>query len=131
MQKIFDTIVRLEILDFGEQIDIFKEAFKKCAAKEDINVLNFIFTKNEVRMKDISMNVLFLLGMYFQRELDNNKDDRYVVAMWPESQEFMGRPDCYFINDDNGLEDFGSSAYFVPENIYNLVINNNEPNDNG
>lgn len=49
---------------------------------------------------------------------------RYVLVEWPESQEFIGRPDCYFCqcNDENS---FGAldQAMFVPENIYNSYIN--------
>jgi hypothetical protein len=44
--------------------------------------------------------------------------EKYVVVCWPESQMLMEHPDfktrCYLINDEQGLEDFGSSAYFVP-----------------
>lgn len=41
----------------------------------------------------------------------------FVVVQWPESQELMDKPgfeeNCFLINDDNGLNKFGSSAYFV------------------
>ena len=32
--------------------------------------------------------------------------NRYVLVGWPESQAFIGRPDCYFCqcNDENGKE---------------------------
>ena len=58
-------------------------------------------------------------------DLENMLNNAYMVVEWPESQDFIGRNDCYLINDDNGVKDFGSSAYFVPINIYNLVINQN------
>lgn len=45
--------------------------------------------------------------------------NRYVLVEWPESQEFIGRPDCYFCqcNDENS---FGTldQAMFVPEDLY-------------
>lgn len=46
-------------------------------------------------------------------------EDKYIVVTWPEIQDIM---DCegfeensYLINDYKGLDDFGSSAYFVKE----------------
>lgn len=41
----------------------------------------------------------------------------YVVVQWPEIQEIMTiegfEEHFYLINDTKGMEDFGSSAYFV------------------
>ena len=41
----------------------------------------------------------------------------YTVVTWPEIQMLMEvegfRDNSYLINDEKGLEDFGSSAYFV------------------
>ena len=41
----------------------------------------------------------------------------YIIITWPESQELMDLPgfreNSYLINDDKGITDFGSSAYFV------------------
>lgn len=43
--------------------------------------------------------------------------DLYTVVTWPDSQELMDKEGfnahCYLINDDKGMEEFGSSAYFV------------------
>ena len=48
--------------------------------------------------------------------------DKYIVITWPEIQEFMEiegfRENSYLINDEKGLEDFGSSAYFVNYDWY-------------
>ena len=48
---------------------------------------------------------------------------RYVVITWPESQDLMDRDgfeeNCHLINDDKGLDEYGSSAYFVDENWLN------------
>lgn len=45
--------------------------------------------------------------------------DKYILVEWPESQEFMGRSDCYFCqcNDENS---FGAldQVLFVPEKEY-------------
>lgn len=42
---------------------------------------------------------------------------KYEVVTWPDVQELMGlhgfEENSYLINDDKGVEDFGSSAYFV------------------
>lgn len=44
-------------------------------------------------------------------------NDLYIVIQWPEVQAYMNifgfRENSYLINDDKGMEDFGSSAYFV------------------
>lgn len=43
----------------------------------------------------------------------------YTVITWPDIQELMDIPgfrdNSYLINDEKGIEDFGSSAYFVDE----------------
>jgi hypothetical protein len=43
--------------------------------------------------------------------------DLYKVIQWPDIQELMDKPgfedNSYLINDDKGLDDFGSSAYFI------------------
>lgn len=43
--------------------------------------------------------------------------EKYVVVAWPEIQMIMEKDgfedNSYLINDDKGLDDFGSSAYFV------------------
>lgn len=43
---------------------------------------------------------------------------KYVLVTWPESQMLMEHDwfnECILMNDENHLEDVGSSAYFVPE----------------
>ena len=44
---------------------------------------------------------------------------KYVVVTWPESQHLFNldgfEENSYLINDENGIDDFGSSAYFVDE----------------
>ena len=51
--------------------------------------------------------------------------EKYVAVSWPESQELMDKEGfeshSYLINDDRGLEDFGSQAYFVDELWYDRV----------
>lgn len=43
--------------------------------------------------------------------------DTFVVVCWPESQTLMDidgfDKNAYLVNDDKGLLEFGSSAYFV------------------
>ena len=50
-------------------------------------------------------------------------NERYIVVMWPEVQSLQDldgfNDHAYLINDDKGLDDFGSSAYFVEEEWYN------------
>jgi hypothetical protein len=44
-------------------------------------------------------------------------NDKYEIIVWPEIQELMEldgfEDNSYLINDEKGLEEFGSSAYFV------------------
>ena len=59
--------------------------------------------------------------------------EKYVVVRWPESQELMDEKGfeshSYPINDDQGLEDFGSQAYFVDELWYDRVNRLNRLNN--
>jgi hypothetical protein len=45
------------------------------------------------------------------------KQDTYEVVCWPEIQFLFGEEgfeqNAYLINDEKGIDDFGSSAYFV------------------
>lgn len=56
----------------------------------------------------------------YPREKTRSEDTMrggYVVVQWPDVQLLMDKPgfheNAYLVNDDKGLEDFGSSAYFV------------------
>jgi hypothetical protein len=46
-----------------------------------------------------------------------NSEDLYVPVMWPEIQYLMElegfQDNSYLINDDRGMDDFGSSAYMI------------------
>lgn len=46
----------------------------------------------------------------------------YRVVEWPESQKFIGNEECMLINDDEGLELFGSSAYWVPVKLLSKEV---------
>ena len=51
--------------------------------------------------------------------------NEYVIVEWPDSQIIMEQEwydECYLINDDKGLNDFGSSAYFVPKKRFMELI---------
>ena len=53
---------------------------------------------------------------------------KYVVVTWPESQDLMDKEgffeNSYLVNDERGIEDFGSSAYFVDEDWLDEVEDN-------
>jgi len=53
-----------------------------------------------------------------------NKDELYIVVMWPESQNFIGHENCHLINDNEGYKLFGSSAYFVRIDEYEKTMGN-------
>lgn len=44
--------------------------------------------------------------------------EKFILISWPESQILMEQEwfdECILMNDENHLENIGSSAYFVPE----------------
>ena len=49
---------------------------------------------------------------------------KYVLVQWPESQELMEHPrfsECLLVQDIEGHEEVGSSAYMCPEDLYEEV----------
>ena len=50
---------------------------------------------------------------------------KYVVITWPWVQDLFEvegfYEHSYLVNDDQGIEDFGSSAYFVEEEWLNAL----------
>lgn len=45
---------------------------------------------------------------------------KHTIVTWPESQALMDHPrfeECQLINDETGIELYGGSAYFVPNDI--------------
>ena len=52
-------------------------------------------------------------------------DTKYIVVGWPEIQYLMEQDgfneNTYLVNDERGIEDFSSSAYFVNQDWYNEV----------
>lgn len=55
------------------------------------------------------------------------KDNDYTIVTWPESQELMTlegfKENCFLINDDEGIQKFGSSAYFCNKMWLNSLTN--------
>lgn len=50
-------------------------------------------------------------------------ETKYLLVLWPESQSFIAIDGCYQINpsiNDKNLD----GAMFVPEDIYNKIMNN-------
>lgn len=50
---------------------------------------------------------------------------KYVLVQWPESQDLMEHPrfsECLFVQDIEGHEEVGSSAYMCPEDLYEEVF---------
>jgi hypothetical protein len=54
---------------------------------------------------------------------------KYILVEWPDSQYLMEMDwfdKCILMNDENQFENFGSSAYFVPEYLYiDFLLNHN------
>lgn len=44
-------------------------------------------------------------------------ENTYIIIQWPEIQYYMGlegfKENSYLINDEKGIEEFGSSVYFI------------------
>lgn len=53
--------------------------------------------------------------------------NKYILVQWPDSQELMDKKgfksNCFLINCNNGIDIFGSPAYFVDEEWYNEINN--------
>ena len=50
-----------------------------------------------------------------------DREKCYRAVEWPASQQFIGNEECMLINDDEVLELFGSSAYWVPVKLLEKV----------
>ena len=47
--------------------------------------------------------------------------NEYILVQWPESQVIMEKEwfsECILMNDENLLNELGSSCYFVPKQYY-------------
>lgn len=47
----------------------------------------------------------------------------YRVVCWPDSQEYVGTKGCEPVQDENGIRNFGTSAYWVPLLLTEEVTN--------
>jgi len=55
--------------------------------------------------------------------MSNNR--KYILVMWPESQMLMDNDrfnECLFIQDIEGHDKVGSSAYMCPEDLYSEIF---------
>jgi len=51
--------------------------------------------------------------------------DKYIIVQWPESQRLMEHDrfaECELINTETGIDLYGSSAYFVPRDLYDEIF---------
>ena len=49
----------------------------------------------------------------------------YVLVQWPESQHLMDHPrfnECLFIQDVDGHDEVGDSAYMCPDDLYQEIF---------
>ena len=49
-------------------------------------------------------------------------ETEYYLVRWPESQYFIGHPECYLATSLDCNEEELDSAYFVPVKVYNQII---------
>jgi hypothetical protein len=89
------------------------------------------FLPDEEKMRDFfevsKEEFLFSYSYLTEEEYDTTKkavdwakemeieENGLTVVTWPESQYFMGLDEISLINDEIGLDLFGSSAYLVPD----------------
>ncbi|MEO1261727.1 MAG: hypothetical protein AAFZ15_23185 [Bacteroidota bacterium] len=54
----------------------------------------------------------------------DEKEKKYLVARWPESQLFMEdyQGGIHLVNDESGIRKYGFAAYLVEESIYKKVV---------
>lgn len=63
-------------------------------------------------------------------EIKNSNEVYYKLVQWPESQMLMEHPrfhECLFVDNIEGHDDVGSSAYMCPVDLYEeifITINN-------
>jgi hypothetical protein len=59
---------------------------------------------------------------------------KYILVEWPDSQYLMEMDwfdKCILMNDENQIENFGSSAYFIPEYLYiDFLLHHNHKLEN-
>jgi len=60
---------------------------------------------------------IIINGKELEKPTPGLTKDEYVIVLWPESQSLMGETgfneNSHLINDYEGLNEYGSSAYFV------------------
>ena len=50
---------------------------------------------------------------------------KYILVQWPESQDLMEHPrfsECLLVQDIEGHEEVGSSAYMCPIDLYEEIF---------
>ena len=53
------------------------------------------------------------------------ENKKYILVQWPESQSLMTHErfhECLFVQDIEGHDEVGSSAYMCPEDMYNEIF---------
>lgn len=74
-------------------------------------------TALSVKIGQFFIRVLTLNNRYMTRDIFDMDRQLYEVICWPDIQDYMNKEgfedNAYLINDEKGMELFGSSAYFV------------------
>lgn len=53
--------------------------------------------------------------------------EKYILAQWPQSQEFIGHPDCFLVSPMEKNEKQLDGALMVPESLFLEIKTNNVP----
>ena len=107
----------------------YKErAFELLRDNQFNNTLTFEELKIAFEQGIVTFDDVIYVMCQLAEEFENSKypKDTYSVITWADSQELFEQEwfdECILINDDVGLEMFGSSAYLVPIDRYNEFYN--------
>lgn len=90
-------------------------------AKQIISLADNFNDSNEDYF-ETSADFIHLLAREFKTQMNNNY---YKLVQWPESQMLMEHSrfnECLFIENIEGHNDVGSSAYMCPIDIYEEIF---------
>lgn len=91
----------------------------------DILELKETFDESNEDYFEAAAELIFRLA----NEIKNSNEIYYKLVQWPESQMLMEHPrfnECLFVDNIDGHDDVGSSAYMCPIDLYEeiFVMNN-------
>ena len=90
------------------------------------NIIKTINTFDESNENCFEASAEYLHTLAQELKIQTNKQ-YYVLVQWPESQMLMEHPkfnECLFVDNIEGHNDVGGSAYMCPIDIYEEIFKN-------